>query len=192
MKKWALLCSMILFAPAIVAAQDTPRIETFAGYSYIHMNDLGTASLNGGSASVAVDPTGWLGIDGDFGGYEGAKTGLNGTMWTYLFGPRISWRRGRITPFAQALFGGAHTSADPPAEVGSLVRPRREAGVAGGGVFASSNTFATALGGGVDVNATEHVSVRLIQAEYLLTEFKDGVHNRQNSVRISTGVVFRF
>lgn len=192
MKKCVLFCSLILLVPAVVAAQDTPRLETFAGYSYIHMSDLGTASLNGGSASVAFNPASWLGLVGDLGGYAGTKTGLNGTMWTYLFGPRISLRRGRITPFAQALLGGAETSADPPPDPGALARPRSETGVAGGGVFASSNTFATALGGGVDVNATEHVSIRLIQAEYLLTEFNDGVHNRQNSARISAGVVLRF
>lgn len=192
MKKCVLLCSLILLVPAVVAAQDTPRSEAFAGYSYIHMSDLGTASLNGGSASVAFNPANWLGLVGDLGGYRGTETGLDGTMWTYLFGPRISLRRGRITPFAQALLGGAKTSADPPADPGALALPRNETGVAGGGVFASSNTFATALGGGVDVNATEHVSIRLIQAEYLLTEFKDGVHNRQNSARISAGVVLRF
>jgi opacity protein-like surface antigen len=192
MKKWLLFYFVILFVPAVAAAQDMPRIETFAGYSYIHMSDLGTANINGGSASVAFHVTDWLGVAGDFGGYAGTKSGLNGTMFTYLFGPRVTLFRGRITPFAQALFGGAHTSADPPPLQGVLLRSRRESGVAGGGVFASSNTFATAVGGGVDVNATEHVSIRLIQAEYLLTEFKDGVHNRQNSARISAGVVFLF
>jgi opacity protein-like surface antigen len=192
MKKWLLFWSVISFLPAVAAAQATPRTEAFAGYSYIRMSDLGTASVNGGSASVAFDPTRWLGLVGDFGGYAGTKNGLNGTMFTYLFGPRVMLRRGRITLFAQALFGGAHTSADPPPDLGALARPRREDGVAGGGVFASSNTFATAVGGGVDVGVTEHVSVRAIQAEYLLTEFNDGVHNRQNSARISAGVVFWF
>jgi opacity protein-like surface antigen len=192
MKKRAFLCCVILFLPAIAAAQDTPRIEAFAGYSHIDMSDLGTASLNGGDASVAFNPAGWLGLVGDFAGYAGTKNGLNGTMFTYLGGPRVSLRMRRMTPFAQALFGGAHTSADPPLDPGALARPRAEAGVAGGGAFASSNTFAAAIGGGVDVNATEHLSIRLIQAEYLLTEFKDGVHNRQNSSRISAGVVFRF
>ncbi|MGD0955489.1 MAG: hypothetical protein ABR953_01490 [Candidatus Acidiferrales bacterium] len=49
-----------------------------------------------------------------------------------------------------------------------------------------------ALGGGLDWNATEHIGVRLIQAEYLLTTFNDGVNNRQNNARVSAGVVFRF
>jgi hypothetical protein len=49
-----------------------------------------------------------------------------------------------------------------------------------------------ALGGGLDWNATPHIGVRLIQAEYLLTKFNDGANNRQNNVRVSAGVVFRF
>ena len=157
----------------------------------MHLSDYGTASLNGGSASVAFHPTGWLGIVGDVGGYEGA-TGLNGSMWTYLCGPRVSIHEGRITPFVQTLFGGAHTSADPPLNVGALARPVREAGVAGGGEFASSNSFAMTAGGGLDVNATAHLSIRLIQAEYLLTEFTDGIHNRQNNARVSAGLVLQF
>jgi opacity protein-like surface antigen len=192
MRKWLALCSVVLFVPAIVAAQDAPRIEAFGGYTYVHVNDLGTANLNGGSASVAFKPAGWLGLVGDFGGYEGAKSGLNGAILTYLFGPRVSLRRGRITPFVQALFGGAYTSADPPIEAGVLARLRPETGVAGGGVFGSSNSFAMAEGGGVDVNATERLSIRVVQAEYMLTEFKDGIHNRQSDARISSGVVFRF
>jgi uncharacterized hydantoinase/oxoprolinase family protein len=46
-----------------------------------------------------------------------------------------------------------------------------------------------ALGGGLDWNATPHIGVRLIQAEYLMTQFGS---TTQNGVRISAGVVFRF
>jgi opacity protein-like surface antigen len=192
MKKWVLLYSAVLLFPAIAAAQDGPQAEIFAGYSYVHVRDLGTANLNGGSTSVSFYPAaGWFGIVGDFGGYAGAN-GLNGNVLTYLLGPKAAWRMGRFTPFAQGLFGGAHTSADPPLQVGSLIRPRRETGIAGGGVFGSSSAFATAVGGGLDMNVSDHLGVRLIQGEYLVTEFKDGIHNRQNSARISAGVVFRF
>jgi hypothetical protein len=56
----------------------------------------------------------------------------------------------------------------------------------------SEDAFATALGGGLDWNATPHIGVRLIQAEYLMTKFTDGLNDRQNNARISAGVVFRF
>jgi hypothetical protein len=49
-----------------------------------------------------------------------------------------------------------------------------------------------AAGGGLDINASEHLGVRVVQAEYLLTKFVDGITNRQNSARVSAGVVFRF
>lgn len=210
MKRWLVLGLVLggaaIFLASAAGAQENSKAEIFGGYSYVHINDRGTASLNGGSGSVAVNPTGWLGAVADFGGYEGSASGLNGNLFTYLFGPRVSLRRGRITPFVQALFGGAHTSADPPPQqnAGALaharppeVRPltmgvHPEIAVAGGGTFASSNTFAMAAGGGVDLNATQHIGVRLFQAEYLLTEFKDGIHNRQNDARVSAGIVFRF
>ena len=44
-------------------------------------------------------------------------------------------------------------------------------------------------GGGVDWNATTHIGIRLIQAEYLMTRF---FSETQNNVRVSTGVVFRW
>jgi hypothetical protein len=44
----------------------------------------------------------------------------------------------------------------------------------------------------LDWNATPHIGVRLIQAEYLMTKFTDGLNDRQNNARISAGVVFRF
>jgi hypothetical protein len=45
------------------------------------------------------------------------------------------------------------------------------------------------VGGGLDWNATPHIGVRLIQAEYFMTNFASV---RENGARISTGVVFRF
>jgi len=192
MKRRILLCGLMLLLPMVASAQEGPKAEIFGGYSYVHVSDVGSANLNGGSSSVSFNPKSWLGIVGDFGGYQGTKSGLDGSVLTYLFGPKVAFRKGRVTPFVQGLFGGAHTSADPPPQLGALARPRPEAGVAGGGVFGSSNTFAMAVGGGLDVNATDHVGVRLVQAEYLLTKFKDGIHDRQDSVRISPGIVFRF
>lgn len=37
----------------------------------------------------------------------------------------------------------------------------------------SSTTFATALGGGVDITVNRHLAVRLIEADYLLTRFRE-------------------
>jgi hypothetical protein len=47
-------------------------------------------------------------------------------------------------------------------------------------------------GGGVDIRASRHFSIRPVQAEYLLTKIPDGLNDRQNNFRFGTGVVFRF
>ena len=129
----------------------------------------------------------------DVGGYDGGDNGLNGALVTYLFGPKIAIRRGKITPFFQVLLGGAYTSADPPPAVGLLARRHAEGGVAGGGgEFGSSNSFAMAVGGGIDLRASPRIAIRLVQTDYLLTKFQDGISNQQNSARISAGIVFGF
>jgi outer membrane immunogenic protein len=179
MKRWALLCGVTLMFAGIASAQENPRVEVFGGYSYVHVDQSGTgatANLNGGSASVSYNPSNWLGIVADLGGYHGGTSGINGDVYTYLFGPKVTYRTGKFTPFVQALFGGAHITA------GNKL----------GSSLGSEDAFATALGGGLDWNATRHIGIRLVQAEYLLTEFPDGVNGKQNNARISAGVVLRF
>ena len=65
-----------------------------------------------------------FGIVADFGGYDDTQLQLagpganppgvansSGTVFTYLAGPRLSYRHySRITPFAQILFGAVHAS----------------------------------------------------------------------------------
>jgi len=168
--------AFLLCLPA--AAQESSKADAFLGYSYVRANPATSGApsfnLNGGSGSVAYYPFRSLGIVADFGGYHASNIG---TVYTYLFGPRLTHHIGRVTPFAQVLFGGAHDGS------GAISSP------------ASANAFAMTAGGGVDVNATQHIGLRLVQAEYLLTRFQETVGgNRltQNNARISTGIVFRW
>ncbi|HXQ26625.1 MAG TPA: outer membrane beta-barrel protein [Candidatus Acidoferrales bacterium] len=183
MKRWALLCGVMLLFAGVASAQESPKAEVFGGYSYARLsaNGLGV-NLNGGSASVSYNPNAWLGLVGDFGGYHGGANFGNGNVYTYLFGPKVAFRRGPITPFVQTLFGGAHASVSGGC-VGARVRPQV------GCISASENSFATTLGGGLDWNATPHLGVRLIQAEYFMTRFAS---TTENGARISAGVVFRW
>jgi hypothetical protein len=48
------------------------------------------------------------------------------------------------------------------------------------------------LGGGLDVNVSRHIAIRAAQADWLYTQFPNGVDNRQNNLRITAGIVFRF
>jgi outer membrane protein OmpA-like peptidoglycan-associated protein len=65
--------------------------------------------------------------------------------------------------------------------------------------FLGSDTgFATFLGTGFDIKISRHIALRLIEADFLLTHFKDPFSTNgqdrgwQDNVRLSTGIVFRF
>jgi opacity protein-like surface antigen len=188
MKRLALLCGALLLFSGIASAQDSPKIEAFGGYSYLRVNpgfDAPGENFNGGSGSLAYNFTPMLGVVADFGGYHWSQSGEDATAVSYLFGPKVALRHGPITPFAQALFGGAHIGFS--GNECDDARVHREGDCEN---FSSSdNAFSMAIGGGLDWNATTHIGIRVIQAEYLLTRFGG---NSQNNARISTGVVFRF
>ena len=185
--KLRLVVSLLAFATIFglsAGAQEVPKIDASVSYSYLRANPattgLGDFNLNGGSASVAYNVKDWLSGVADFGGYHvGNANGVNvdGTLATYLFGPRITYRTRRFSPFAQALFGTAH---------------------AGSGVFGTSNShsaFASAFGVGIDWNVRDRFSIRPLEVDYLLThlpEIGNGNTQTQNNVRVSTGIVFHF
>jgi hypothetical protein len=109
--------------------------------------------------------------------FSGLAGGLDSTMYTYLFGPRVKIvRSNRVAPFAQILIGGGRLNASSS------------------GLAAGENGLAAAIAGGLDVPFHRHIALRLFQAEYLLTRFdrNNGSPASQNNVRISAGVVLRF
>jgi len=178
------LSAVSLFGSAAYA-QDTPKFDVFAGYSYVRENPSTSGvdgfNLHGGSASIAYNANHWLSGVADFGGYHSNNilgTGVDDTLSTYLFGPRISYHRdSRITPFGQVLFGVAHIG-----------------GSNGLAFSTSNNSFAMTVGGGVDVKISRRFSIRPAQVDYLLTRFNEfgtGAQT-QNNLRVSTGVVFHF
>ena len=194
MKRLALFCGVLLLFAGVASAQDAPKAEVFGGYSFLHVsNDGGSANFNGGTGSLAYNLTPWLGVVGDVGGYHWSQssTDESANAVTYLFGPKISYRRGPITPFVQVLVGGAHLSGSET-DCGTA-RVHHEGTAGGGCVNLSQNAFALTFGGGVDWNATPHIGIRVVQAEYLMTRFNEVTgNNQQNNARISTGVVFRW
>jgi hypothetical protein len=183
---------------------DTPKIEWFMGYSYLRSVPSLSAGnrlmwLNGGSTSIAFNLNHYLGLVGDFGGFNETRLLLTtgnppaavgpydsveaGTVFTYLAGPRLSYRKhDRITPFAQVLFGGIHASQEAVCKACAPSLP-------------SENSFAMTAGGGLDVRVHHRLAIRVIQAEYAMTRFENlstGGTGSQNDVRLSTGIVLRF
>lgn len=176
MKKCAVLAILFLLSSLVAGAQDFPRVEAFAGYSYLRVDDLTVISgFQGGNASAAVNFDRHFGIEGEFGAYHNANFDIDTTQVTWLVGPKVAFRSAqKITPFVHALFGVDHDT------VGGL------------GSQSSENAFAMALGGGLDAEIHRHISLRLIQVDYIRTTLSDLGFSRQNDLRISLGVVFRF
>jgi opacity protein-like surface antigen len=158
MKKVLFFMMGVLVLCSPLVAQDFKPGEVFGGYQFAHAQP--NANGNGWNFALTGNLARSVGITGDFSGsYESGSS-----LYTYMVGPTFARRTKPVTPFAHALFGGAHAE----------------------GV----NAFSMALGGGLDVNAWEHVAIRLIQADWL--SFRRSGESSNGNVRVSVGLVFRF
>lgn len=150
MRRFLLATGAVLLMSITAAAQEehaaTPKVEVFGGYSYLRLYG---ENNNGGEIAITGNFKEWLGVTGDFAAYHaqdnGRASGLKNNGFA-LAGPKFTYRRGALTPFAQFLFGG----------------------VFGGGDSAG----AMALGGGVDAKVNRHFAIRLFQADYIATTFR--------------------
>lgn len=162
MRKMWFIFAIVLCLPLSAAAQETPKAEVFAGYSYFR-GDL-DANFHGWNFSVAGNPNKWLGVVGDVSGHYVENVNLH----LFLVGPRFSYRKGeRVTPFAQTLVGAIRL----------------------GGSDFDNTAFAWTVGGGFDIKVSRNVAVRIIDANYVL--LRDNGVSAHNG-RLSTGLVFRF
>lgn len=166
-----------------------PRAELALDYSYLHSNappgGCGCFNLNGGSASFAwaLKPGSWD-LVGDVvsvhaGNVSAAGYGL--TLSAFTAGVRYlpPFSRSNLHPFGQVLVGAAHSS-------GTLVQGSNAGSANAGAAFAAN------VGGGLDLNLSRRFSIRLVEADYLVTTFDNGANNHQNNARIGAGVVFKF
>ena len=181
-----LLCSLLAMI-GVAAAQDFPRAEVFAGYSYGNLNILSNrTSLNGWNASASVNLYRWFGLTADFGGLYGGSGSetlpppatitetVHEKLHTLLFGPQVSYRRGKVALFAHFLVGETIVNENI-ALVGCST--------ACISIGSSRPSFGTAApGGGLDYSFRKNLAWR-IQADYLPL-------SSMNDVRISTGIVF--
>jgi len=180
-KKWLFRLPVLLLLVVFPAhGQDVPRFEAAVDYSYVRgyaADGGGSFNLQGASASLAYNVKPWLGLVQDYGGYHftGLAGGIDSQMYTFLFGPRYTYRRAgsRWVPYGQVLFG-----------VGRLTATQAS-------VNAAENGFAVAVGGGLDARISRSFSVRVVQVDYLPTRFDraGGSSAMQNNIRISAGLV---
>ena len=191
MRKLGILAgSLFIFGVTAMAqeAAETPKVEFGLNYSYSRINPGGALSsynTNGGFGTIQYNFSKSFGVVADLGAtYAGNISGVpvNNTSFEYLFGPRYTWRHSRFSPYVQTLFGGDRFS--------NGLNPGSNFPVLG----TSQNNFAAAFGGGLDVTLTEHVALKPIQVDYLMTQFAPGsgiANTVANNIRYSAGIVFR-
>ena len=171
----------IVFALFLLTAAGVAQIPTagnvFFGYSLNHGGTgVSSGNLNGWEASFEGRVLPHIGMVADFGETYGTFTvpfqfgnfSSSTRVMTYMFGPRASFRVGRMRPFAHVLIGAGHLSQP---DVG----------------YAETD-FADAIGGGVDFRLIPMVHWR-VQADDLQTRFNGG---RQDNARLSTGSALHF
>ena len=178
----------VLFFFVSLASAQIPSGNVFVGYSFENTSsstlnlDVDRPNLHGWDASFEGKLLPWVGLVADVSGHYGSENfveptpdgpmsvNVTGHEQEYLFGPRLSVKVGKFTPFGEVLVGVAHIHTG-----GSLASP-------------ANTSLASAYGGGIDYKIIRPIAVRL-EGDYLRTSFYSAT---QNNFRLSTGVVFRF
>ena len=170
----------------------TPRWEIAGMYSYVNFNPgdgFNNFNNQGATGSFAFNPNSWLGLVAEIGGYHFSRQilqssggsfsnlSISGGWQTYLFGPRINFRKfDHFVPFVEFMAGGAHGGSQLTGDTGK-------------------STFALEGGGGIDVILMKNLAWRFVEADYLMTNFNGPFLNatgRQNNFKIGTGLVLRW
>ncbi len=155
----------ILLAGVLCAPAFAQRVEIFGGAQFEHLQSNYNAA--GWNASLTGNFKHVLGITGDFSGVYNSRI-TDSSVYTYTVGPVLTARLPVVQPFVHALFGGATAKA--------------------GGV--SETSFAMLLGGGIDIGLRKGIGIRLVQVDWLMTQFGDQTQNNQG--RASAGIVIKF
>ena len=170
-------------------------LELGLSYNYINaLNADDVKDLHGFDASLFVNLNSLLALGGDFIGGFGNNTsheGINNLetvqedRLVFVFGPRLNIRpKERLSIFFQALFGGVYDHTDTDLRGPAHFRASSSTSVDG---------WAFDLSVGTDWRLTSNLSWRVIQVGYLGTHFSSsGENDRQDNLRISTGVVWSF
>jgi outer membrane immunogenic protein len=191
---------LLLFAAAASAASaqaDTsskvasPRPEVALNFAWVHTNAptgaCGCFSILGGGGSFAWPVSKWhFSPLVDVAVTSNSSTSLGGspyslTLTTVTAGGRyfVPAHMGRFAAFGEGLIGLAHAS-------GTLAQPPNPASTN------AQAALAAQLGGGLDLNTSPRLALRLLEADYLYTGFNNSADNHQNNVRLSAGIVLRF
>jgi len=160
MRKFIGVAVLVCMASMLAMAGEAAMPEVYGGYQFTSTDGGWHASGWNTAANMYI----WknVGVTGDFSGVY--HSGSN--LYTYTFGPVVSKPKGSFSPYAHALFGGAHAAT---------------AGIGDSGM-------AMLFGGGLDFGKRKLV-FRAVQLDWMVLRFNG--FTDKNNVRVNTGFLYR-
>jgi hypothetical protein len=179
---------LLLSIPGWAQESSYPKAEVFGGFSISSMGVSATDPTTGLTTSLRDSFWGWqasadlnvhrhLGFVGDFGGQYKTILGVGMSNYQYMFGPQISMRMDKVNPFVHVLFGASRLSAAVTDPVTGLT------------AAVSSTGLGLGIGGGLDVNISNKLALRVPQFDW--TPIHAGGVWNNNTIRIGIGLVFK-
>ena len=211
-RNWICASLMVLSLSTVSYSQDeTQKMELTGGYSYVNFHPgipkITSQNLNGGGISFVYNVVHYVGLKADFeayalgtgwskalqnAGYPGTIS-VSGNVFTYLFGADFKKPEGRFQPFGEVLVGASHSNG-----YGTLLK-QICVSVSGcvSTTSSSNNGFAMEFGGGLDIPVSEHVQIRPVEADFLLTHYGsnlglNGYSAYQKNFKYFAGINFTF
>jgi outer membrane protein OmpA-like peptidoglycan-associated protein len=190
----AVLCMLATMA----AAQEgpAPKWELYGGYSLFHpgadvhgqlpgallpLSSRLEANPRGAGASITYDFNRWFGLTLDTSTHWGSReTGLvkridDAAFSNLSFGPKVTFRHEHFSPFLELLVGDHRLMPD---------------------AFHDIDKLGFMFGGGLDINLSRHVALRLFRADYVMSSYRyapSGVPTTDiRGLRLQAGLNFMF
>ena len=182
--------------PAAAQDQPAPKWELFGGYSFLYPNStvhgvlpLGLVPLSsqlesnprGVGASATYNFNRWLGLTLDVSTHWGSGENpfvkrIDDAAFSNLsLGPKITFRTTHFSPFLEFLVGDHRLMPD---------------------AFHDIDKVGFMFGGGLDVNLSRHIALRLFRADFVYSNYQYGPRpvpdTEVRGVRLQTGLNFMF
>jgi hypothetical protein len=205
---------LVALLPAHAAfAQEYSKVDLSLDYSYFRFNPAfsqpHSRSLNGGGASLTYNINDMFGIKAEFMGYSATSFkyvfpidtpivsprsttiiiprgsySSTGDMFTYMFGPVVTFSHSKVRPFGEILFGGSNTNvyANLNTSIGSIA------------ALPTQHPYTMAVGGGLTFRLSHHLSIKPVEVDYVLTRYSNPLTNvnNQNNFRYLGGITYGF
>jgi outer membrane protein OmpA-like peptidoglycan-associated protein/opacity protein-like surface antigen len=194
----ALIAVLFTFA-SLAAAQDqpAPKWELYGGYSFFHsgadvfgqrpgallpLQSRLEVNPRGAGASGTYNFNRWLGVTLDTSTHWGSgesflSSRIDDTAFSNLsIGPKVTFRTTHFSPFLEVLVGDHRLMPD---------------------AFHDIDKLGFMFGGGLDLNLSRHVALRLFRADYVVSSYRYGTPGvtpitEIRGLRLQAGLNFMF